>query len=86
VSARKENYPGHRIREVWLFIGIDSDGDEGLMAMRGPDGMLMPLVASDEVRRAQLEPIAVDIAAAKNGTFECRHFVVATDDGGEPPG
>ena len=73
----KENYPGKRITELWVFVGIDDDDDEGVIAMSSPGGGAVPLIAADEERRAQLEPIARDIANLKGGTYECRHFVRA---------
>lgn len=74
----KENYAGFRITELWVFVGIDEDGDEGVMAMAAPElGGGLPMIAADEKRRKQLEPIARDIARMKGGTYECRHFVRA---------
>jgi hypothetical protein len=77
----KENYAGFRITDLWVFVGIDDDGDEGVMAMASPAmGGAIPLIAADDVRRTELEPIARDIAKMKGGTYECRHFVRATDE------
>ena len=45
--SKKENYPGHRITDVWLFVAIDDDGDEDLPAIRAPDGHPMPMVCTD---------------------------------------
>lgn len=73
---KKENYPGFRITELWIFVSIDEDGDEGVMAMAAPSlGGAIPLIAADEERRTELEPIARDIAHVKGSTYECRHFV-----------
>ena len=74
----KENYPGFRITDLWVFVGIDEDGDEGVIAMASPQlGGAIPLIAADETRRLEFEPIARDIAKMKGGTYECRHFVRA---------
>ena len=73
----KENYPGFRMTDLWVFVGIDEDGDEGVIAMSSPAGGAIPLIAADEKRRLELEPIARDIAQLKGGTYECRHFVRA---------
>ena len=76
----KENYPGFRITDLWVFVGIDEDGDEGVMAMAAPNlGGAVPLIAADETRRKELEPIARAMAKMKMGTYECRHFVRAED-------
>jgi len=76
----KENYSGHRITDLWVFVGIDEDGDEGVMAMATPGMGAMPMIASDEKRRAQLEPLAKQAAEMKGATYECRHFVKADHD------
>lgn len=74
----KENYPGYRITELWIFVGIDDDDDEGVMAFMGPGGA-MPMVAADASRRDSLKPIADEIIKVKGGTYEIRHFVRAPD-------
>lgn len=38
MKAKKENYPGHRITELYCMVAIDKDGDEGLPALYSPDG------------------------------------------------
>ena len=78
--STKENYAGFRITDLWVFVGIDDDGDEGVMALGSALGGALPLIAADEKRRLELEPIAKDIANLKGGTYECRHFVRATDE------
>lgn len=56
------NIPGHRVKTVWMAISVDEDGDEGLCAFLSPDGMWMPLVATDEVRLALITEKAAEIA------------------------
>lgn len=55
----KENTPGHRITELVCIIAIDEDGDEGIPAIEGLNGVLMPMVTS----KAKLVPVF--IAAAR---------------------
>lgn len=50
-----------RIDELYAYVSVDEDGDEGLCAFLGPDGSWMPMVAADEARVEQLRPIAQDI-------------------------
>lgn len=73
--AEKENYRGFRITDLWVFVGIDADDDEGVMAFVSPHGMAMPMVAADASRRDTLIPIADDIIKIKGGRYEIRHFV-----------
>jgi hypothetical protein len=40
---------GFVIRHVWAMLAVHSDGDEGVMAVRGPTGW-MPLIAADKAR------------------------------------
>lgn len=78
----KENYPGFRIRELWVFVSIDDDGDEGVIAapFGGAFGNIaMPLIAADETRRAELEAVARAVVHVKGGTFECRKFIAVED-------
>jgi hypothetical protein len=69
----KENYAGYRIKNVWVFVGIDGDGDEGICAFQGANGW-MPMVAADEQRLHQLMPVAQKIADARGCRIEVRHF------------
>lgn len=49
---------GFRIKDVWAFVAVGEDGDEGIMAMRQRDGSWMPMIAADEERIRLLRPIA----------------------------
>lgn len=74
---QKETDPGKRIDSVWLFVAVDSDGDEGLPAFAGAGGVVMPMVASDERRRDMLLEIArAEIAHGRlpGGHIEVRKF------------
>jgi hypothetical protein len=50
-----------RIDKMWAFLSIDHDGEEGVCAA-SINGVMMPLIASDQQRVDQLTPIAEDIA------------------------
>ena len=73
-NKNKQNYPGYRITELWIFVGIDVDDDEGVMAVIGPEGAI-PLVAADVSRRDSLLPIADEIVRKNGGHYEVRHYV-----------
>lgn len=70
----KEADPGKRITMVWLFVAVDTDGDEGLPAFM-VKGTMMPMVASDERRRDILLEEARRIVRLVPGTkIEVRRF------------
>lgn len=50
----------HMIENVWLFCSVD-EGGEGIIAA-DINGMLMPLIASDEKRLALIRVEAIKIA------------------------
>lgn len=55
-----------RIDAIWAFVSVDPrDGNEGVLAaaLMGP-GSLVPLIAADEARLIELEPVAQRIATA----------------------
>lgn len=69
----KQNTPGHRIKELYAFVAIDEDGDEGIMGMQTGDTW-MPLIGSDMPRVESLKPIAEEISRQTNTPYEIRHF------------
>lgn len=69
----KENTPGHRIRAVWLFVAIDTDGDEGLPAFESK-GVIIPMVCTDEARVASLRPMAARAARERGVRIELVRF------------
>lgn len=53
--------PGkRRIDEVWVFVSLDENGDEGVCGFMGPSGW-MPMVAADAARLAVVYPLAQDL-------------------------
>lgn len=46
----KENTPSFRLTSLTALVVVDSDGDEGIPAIQGLNGMLLPCVAGDESR------------------------------------
>lgn len=51
-----------RITEIFAFVTIDHDDDEGITGFMGPDKAWMPMVGADMDRVAALEDIAQRIA------------------------
>jgi hypothetical protein len=51
------------IKSIWAYVVLDPrDGNEGVPAILGPDGIVLPLIASDRIRREQYRPHAQSIA------------------------
>ncbi len=46
-----------RIDQMYAFIVLDDDGTEGIPAIRGPNGMVLPLVGADMARIDSLREI-----------------------------
>ena len=50
-----------KIKEMWAYISVDEDGNEGVFAAQlGPDFMC-PLVGADKARMESLRAVAQDI-------------------------
>lgn len=65
-----------KIEAVWLFISMDDDGDEGIPAMMGPDGVWLPLLAADRQRVDDLRPMAQEVATASGREVRLVEFTV----------
>jgi hypothetical protein len=51
------------IKSMWAYVVIDpKDGNEGVPAMQGPNGLVVPLIASDRIRREEFRPFAQSVA------------------------
>jgi len=46
-----------RIDEMFAFIVVDEDGTEGVPAINGPNGMMLPLMGADRARVESLRSI-----------------------------
>lgn len=53
------------IDNLWAFLSIDEDGDEGVCAFHGSQGW-MPMVATDLKRVESLKPLAQEMATEGN--------------------
>ncbi len=47
-----------RIEEVFAYIVVDDDGTEGIPAIHGPDGTILPMTGADIARAHSLRPWA----------------------------
>lgn len=60
-----KNKKGHKITSIWAFISVDADGDEGLCAVP-LNGIMMPMIASDQERLEIMRKQAKELAKATN--------------------
>lgn len=69
----KDSMP--RIEAVWMVVSIDPvDNCEGVAATTMPNGVTLPLIASDEKRLENILPIARDIAMRTGMKFKLVKF------------
>lgn len=80
-----EKRPGFRIKEVHAVLGIGDDDEEGVPAVIGPDGLPIPLVASDRVRLEQITLMAQMVADQTGKSFKIARFSVREDIGEVKP-
>lgn len=69
---------GFVVDELFAFIAVDDDGDEGVMAALMGDTM-MPLVFADLTRLPTFAPIADNIAKAAGIDYKLKHFQLLGD-------
>jgi hypothetical protein len=68
------------ITKVTAFVAIDpKDGDEGIMAFEGANGVMMPLVCADEARIQSMLPIAEMISGETRTAYRIIQFSVRED-------
>jgi hypothetical protein len=68
--------PGKTIDELWAFVALDDDGDEGVCAVL-MGGTWIQLIAADEHRRDQFVEHARRLAKVSGQTIEVRHLLVS---------
>jgi hypothetical protein len=66
------------IGAMWAFLAIDSDGDEGVCAFKGPTTW-MPMVAADEKRLSSLRQMAQKLANERGVTIRLVKFTARED-------
>lgn len=68
-----------RIDEVFVFVVVDKDGTEGVPAVPGGAGLVMPMIAADRRRLDLLRPIAEREAKRMGVKFTLARFSVRED-------
>ncbi len=69
---------GFVVDELFAFIAVDDDGDEGIMAAMMGDTM-MPLIFADLARLPAFAPVADNIAKAAGKDYKLKHFQLLGD-------
>lgn len=69
---------GFVVDELFAFIAVDDDGDEGVIAAKMGNTM-MPLVFADLTRLPTFAPIADNIAKAAGINYKLKHFQLLGD-------
>jgi hypothetical protein len=69
---------GHRAGEMFAFIAINEQGDEGLLGVMAPAGYLK-FVASRKELIETMRPYAEEIARTTRQRVVLRRYVVAED-------
>lgn len=73
-------YDGFRITELWAVTSIDpADDQEGLVAIEGPQGQVVSLIASDTERLESLLKPAAEGLRRQGVATELRHFSLSPD-------
>lgn len=69
-----------RITEMWAYVAIDADGDEGVLAVKGKDGAWFPLVGADTARMESVRPVAMDVARREGKKVKLLRFTTRQDE------
>lgn len=70
---------GFRIDSVWAFLAIHGDGDEGIVGITTPEGVMMPAIAADQERLDLLRPQMRRLADVLPGQIKLVRFDRRTD-------
>lgn len=66
---------GFKITELWAFIALAPDGDEGIASVWDQaEGVHKPMIGADAARLAALRPTAEQISRVTGMRIELRHF------------
>jgi len=68
---------GFVVDELFAFVSIDEDGDEGVIAVQlTTSDTMMPLVAADLMRVQEMIPFAEAIREQTGHTYKLKHFTL----------
>lgn len=64
-----------KITEIFAFISKDKEGTEGILGIKGLDGIWIPLIGADLERVESLIPAAETIKKITGVDYEIRYFL-----------
>ena len=64
----------HPVNEIWIVLSTDEDGNEGICAISGEGGMVLPLVAGDKDRVETMCEAAEKLAPYYDGVIKLVRF------------
>jgi hypothetical protein len=67
-----------KITELYAFVSVGEDGDEGVCGFQDGKGVWWPLVAADAARLKDWFPIAEALAIERNTEIKLLRFTVRT--------
>ena len=70
----KNNQPGYCVRDLYAWVAIDADGDEGIPSTTLPGLGTTPLVASKLGAIELMRPVAEEMALLFDCRMELRRF------------
>jgi len=76
---------GFKVTELFAFIAVHEDGDEGVMGFKTPDGTMMPMIGADMTRVDGLRMVADQIAKHTGTEYKLKKFTEVCDWNDERP-
>lgn len=70
---------GLRVDSMYAYLVVDEEGNEGVPAIPGPNGMTLPMMGADLANMTQFEPYAQAVADQTGREVTLAHFSVRTN-------
>jgi hypothetical protein len=74
-----------KITELFAFVTLDEEGDEGLMGFHTPDGWV-PMIGADMARISDLQIMADNISRKTGIVYTLKKFKLASEEEFEAAG
>lgn len=68
-----------QVVQLWAFLSVGDDGEEGLIGASTPSGAFVPFVAADLARMEAVKQMAIEIARKHAATIRLVRFNLRTD-------
>jgi uncharacterized Zn finger protein (UPF0148 family) len=69
----------NKLNEMFAFVSVDQDGNEGVITMRGPNNMALPMVTSESSLVDKLKPKAKEIEKSIKMKVKLLKFTTRTE-------